>query len=76
MPFLLPYFPIRVRKEHSDDKNRYLHFIGTTIALASAAAEPTLFLAALAAVVVGLNVFELTYMVRKGGREGRRERAR
>ncbi|GAB5037172.1 Hypothetical protein NocV09_06500040 [Nannochloropsis oceanica] len=58
------------RKEHSDDKNRYLHFIGTTIALASAAAEPTLFLAALAAVVVGLNVFELTYMRSNGAIEG------
>ena len=69
MPPPLPSSLPRLRKEHSNDKNRYLHFAGTTIALASAAAEPSLFLAALVAVVVGLNVFELTYMVREGGRE-------
>jgi hypothetical protein len=42
-----------------------LHFFGTTLVLAYAASEPLLLVAATMAVVVGLNVYELTYMVRQ-----------
>lgn len=54
-----------LREQHADDHNRYLHFFGTTLVLAYAASEPLLLVAATMAVVVGLNVYELTYMVRQ-----------
>jgi len=61
----LPPPLLYLREQHADDHNRYLHFFGTTLVLAYAASEPLLLVAATMAVVVGLNVYELTYMVRQ-----------
>ncbi|TFJ82926.1 hypothetical protein NSK_005751 [Nannochloropsis salina CCMP1776] len=58
------------REQHANDHNRYLHFFGTTLVLAYAASEPLLLVAATMAVVVGLNVYELTYMFKHGALEG------
>ena len=44
-------------KEHSNDLNRYLHFVGTTGSLFIVLADLRLIPAVLLALIVGLNVF-------------------
>ena len=50
-------------KEHSNDLNRYLHFVGTTGSLSIVLSDLRLIPAVLFALVVGLCVFEVTYWV-------------